>query len=135
MALVKRKTYGGTALVVLAIAFVGLLILVNYGLRGVRADLTQNNLYTLAPGTKQIAPGLSEPINLYFYYSSSATQVPPYLKIYANRVRELLEELAARAPGKIRLQVIDPQPYSEQEDHAAELGVAAVPLGNGEDKF
>src|SRR5262245_4520403 len=129
MALVKRKTYGGAALALLTVAFVGLVILVNYGVRGVRADLTQNSLYTLAPGTKEIVGSLKEPINLYFYYSSSAPQTPSYIKLYATRVRELLEELAARARGKIRLQVIDPQPYSEEEDRAAELGVAAVPIG------
>ena len=38
---------------------------------------------------------------------------------YATRVREFLEEIAARSGGKIRLRVIDPQPFSEDEDRAA----------------
>lgn len=128
----SRKTYGGSALGLLALAFVGLMFLINYGVRGVRADLTQNDLYTLAPGTKQILAELDEPINLYYFFSRETTaQAAPYLRIYAERVRELLEELAARASGRIRLHVIDPQPFSEEEDRAAELGLAAVPLGTG----
>src|SRR5690606_8535532 len=50
-------------------------------------------------------------------------------KIYATRVRELLEEMSMRAKGKIRLQVIDPEPFSEEEDRASELGLSPVPLG------
>ena len=42
---------------------------------------------------------------------------------YAARVREFFEEVTARSGGKIRLQVIDPQPFSEDEDRAAEAGL------------
>ena len=52
---------------------------------------------------------------------------------YASRVREFLEELAARAGGKIRLRVIDPQPFSEDEDRAAEFGLQSLQAGNGGD--
>ena len=48
-------------------------------------------------------------------------------------MRELLEEMAQRSNGKLRLTVIDPQPFSEDEDRATEFGLAAVPVGaNGE---
>ena len=42
-------------------------------------------------------------------------------------MREFLQELAARSSGKLRLQIIDPEPFSEDEDRAAELGVRAMP--------
>jgi len=45
-------------------------------------------------------------------------------------VREFLEEIAARAGGKIRLHVVDPQPFSDDEDRAAEFGLQALPAGN-----
>ena len=51
------------------------------------------------------------------------------LKTYGGRVREFLEELAARSNGKLRLHFIDPQPFSEDEDRASELGVRGTPLG------
>jgi ABC-type uncharacterized transport system involved in gliding motility auxiliary subunit len=126
---------GAAALALLAVLFIGLVTLSNLGLRGVRADLTQNRLYTLAPGTLNILKSLKEPINLYFYFSSAAGAEAPRLNTYATRVRELLEEMAARAGGKIRLQSIDPQPFSEDEDRAAELGLQAVPLGRGDETF
>jgi ABC-type uncharacterized transport system involved in gliding motility auxiliary subunit len=126
---IRHRAYGASALALLALLFLGLVILANYALRGLRADLTENDLYTLAPGTREIVKNLSEPINLYFFFSHAAGEQAPYLKIYANRVRELLEELQARSAGKIRLRAIDPEPFSEDEDRASEFGLAAIPLG------
>ena len=51
---------------------------------------------------------------------------------YANRVREFLEELAARSGGKIHLRVVDPQPFSEEEDRAAEYGLQSLQAGGGD---
>jgi ABC-type uncharacterized transport system involved in gliding motility auxiliary subunit len=124
-----HRSSGALALVLLAVLFIGLVIVINYGLRGARADLTQNRLYTLAPGTRNILRNLDEPINFYFYFTRAAADQVPYIKTYANRVRDLLEELAARSNGKIRLQVIDPEPFSEAQDRADEFGISAVPLG------
>lgn len=126
---IRHRAYGASALALLALLFIGLVILANYALRGLRADLTENDLYTLAPGTREILKNLDEPINLYFFFSRAAGEQAPYLKIYANRVSELLEELQARSAGKLRLRVIDPQPFSEDEDRASEFGLASIPLG------
>ena len=77
-------------------------MLSNVGLRGMRVDLTQNRLYTLSPGTRQVLAELNEPVNLYFYFSrEAAAKQAPLLMPYATRVREFLEELAARSNGKI----------------------------------
>ena len=125
----KRSTLGGGTVLALALLFIGLTVLFNYALRGWRLDLTQNRLYTTAPGTDRVLAGISEPINLYFFFSERAAGQLPQLKTYGVRVREFLEELAARSNGKLRLHVIDPQPFSEEEDRAAELGVRGVSLG------
>jgi ABC-type uncharacterized transport system involved in gliding motility auxiliary subunit len=123
---------GVGGLVLLAVLFLGVVMLSNVGLRGMRADLTQNKLFTLSSGTSQVLKELKEPVNLYFYFSRDvATKHSPLIQPYASRVREFLEELAARAGGNIRLQVIDPQPFSEDEDRAAEFGLQALPAGNG----
>jgi len=125
----KRSTLGGGALLALALLFIGLTVLFNYALRGWRLDLTQNHLYTTASGTDRILASIKEPINLYFFFSEKAAGGLPQLKTYGTRVREFLEELAARSNGKLHLHVIDPQPFSEEEDRAAELGVRGAPLG------
>jgi ABC-type uncharacterized transport system involved in gliding motility auxiliary subunit len=124
-----RKTYGVGALAALAVLFIGLTILISFVLRGARIDLTESNLYSIAPGTQRIVTSLQEPINLYFFFSQEASKDSPQLRAYAQRVRELLEELAQRSKGKVKLTVIDPQPFSEDEDRAGEFGLQAVPLG------
>ena len=127
---------GALTLAVLAVLFIGLIVLSNYGLRGLRADLTENRLYTLSPGTRHIIDGLGEPINLYYYFSrTTATERATDIKTYGDRVREVLEEMAARSKGKIRLQTIDPEPFSEDEDRAAEFGLRAIPTGSGGESF
>jgi len=115
-------------LIALAALFVALTVLFGYALRGWRLDLTQNHLYTTSRGTQHIVASLKEPINLYFFLSEGAASQFPAIKNYAVRVREFLEELAQRSNGKIRLSVVDPQPFSEDEDRASELGVRPMPL-------
>src|SRR5437660_1075328 len=131
----KRSTLGGGTLLALALLFIGLTILFNHALRGWRLDLTQNRLYTTAAGTDRILASIKEPLNLYFFFSEKAAAQLPQLKTYGVRVREFLEELAARSGGRLRLHVIDPQPFSEEEDRASELGVRGTPVGAAGTQF
>src|SRR5512138_3503250 len=119
---VSKRVFGGTALVILAIGFVAFTIAMTFALRGARFDLTQNKLYTIAPGTQRIVSTLEEPINLYFFFSDKETKSPD-MRAYAQRVRELLQELEQRSRGKLHLRVIDPQPFSDEEDRAGEFGL------------
>src|SRR5580700_9455226 len=122
---------GGLAL--LAVLFLGVVMLSNIGLRGMRLDLTQNKLYTLSTGTRQVLRDLKEPVNLYFYFSrDAAAKQSPLVMPYATRVREFLEEIAARSGGKIHLQVIDPQPFSDDEDRAAAFDLQPLQAGAGD---
>src|SRR5580692_6688908 len=125
----KRSTLGGGTLIALALLFAGITMVSGYALRSWRLDLTQNHLYTTAPGTDHILKGLTEPINLYFFYSASTGGQYPQVASYANRVRDLLREFAARSNGRIHLHFVDPQPFSAEEDRAAELGVRSVNVG------
>src|SRR5258708_20941070 len=107
-------------------------MLSNVGLRGLSVDLPHSKLYTLSRGTQQVLGELKEPVNLYFYFSrEAAAKQAPLIMPYATRVREFLEELAARAGGKIRLVLVDPQPFSDDEDRAAEYGLQSLQTGSG----
>jgi len=130
-----RRLLTGSNLVVLAVLFVAAVLLSGLLLRGARLDLTQNRLYTLSDGTKHIIDGIDEPIHLYFFYSQTTARAVPGLDTYATRVRELLEEIAARSHGKVILETIDPLPFSEAEDRAAGYGLTAVPVGAGGDSL
>jgi gliding motility-associatede transport system auxiliary component len=131
----KRSTLGGGTLLALALLFIGLTVLFNYALRGWRFDLTQNRLYTTAVGTDRVLSGIKEPINLYFFFSEKTAAGIPELNTYGVRVREFLQELVSRSNGKLHLHVIDPQPFSEEEDRASELGVRGVPIGGAGAQF
>jgi ABC-type uncharacterized transport system involved in gliding motility auxiliary subunit len=124
-----KRAYGAGALVALAILFIGITVLINFVLRGARIDLTESKLYSIAPGTERILESLQEPVNLYFFFSQEASSQSPPIRAYAQRVRELLQEMAERSKGKVRLQVIDPQPFTEEEDRAAEFGLRSVQIG------
>ncbi|HTX05389.1 MAG TPA: Gldg family protein [Steroidobacteraceae bacterium] len=131
----KRSTLGWGAVLALALTFIGLTILFNYSLAGWQLDLTQNRLYTISPGTDRILKSIKEPINLYFFYSAGAAESLPQIQPYGQRVHDFLEELAQRSDGMIRLHVIDPKPFSVEEDRAAELGVTGTAIDEAGSKF
>ena len=131
----NKPTLGAGSLALVGLLFIGIMLLANTLLRGAQIDLTQDRLYTLSDGTRNILRDLKEPVNLYLFFSDSAATPMPDLKTYGTRVRELLESMAARSNGKLTLKVIDPQPFSEEEDRATELGVQGMPLSPGGDKL
>src|SRR5690606_27571504 len=131
----NRKALSGTALVALGILFVAVMLIVNVALRGARVDLTQNHLFTLSEGTRNIVSSIDEPIHLYLYYSEQGSENLPQLRTYYLRVREMLDEMVARSAGKLKLEVIDPLPFSEDEDRATAFGLQSVPVGASGEKI
>lgn len=127
----NRTLVNGTGLVVALALFLTVNIIANQGLTSIRLDLTEHKLYTLSAGSRNILGQLVEPVTIRLYFSSKGfADIPPLLN-YGKRVRDMLEEYAARGQGKIKLQVIDPEPFSEAEDEAVAFGVNPVPLSAG----
>ena len=93
-----------------------------------RLDLTAEHLYTLSQGTRNTLAKIDEPITLRFYYSTRLGDEVPSYGVYAQRVRELLDQYVAAAHGKIRLEVYNPQAFSDVEDRAVAFGLKGVPL-------
>ena len=124
----NQRTLGASALVVLGVVFVAATMLANALFSGWRLDLTDNNLYTISPGTRNLLAQIEEPINLYFFFSDRATEALPQLRTYATRVQEVLEELSEEAGDKLHLSTIDPLPFSEDEDRANQFGLQGVSL-------
>ena len=131
----NKNTLGAGSLALVALLFVGITLLAKPLLRGAQIDLTSDRLYTLSDGTRNILKGLKEPVNLYFFFSDRTATPIPELKNYGSRVREMLESMAARSNGKLTLRVIDPQPFSEEEDRATELGVQGMQINAGGEKL
>jgi ABC-type uncharacterized transport system involved in gliding motility auxiliary subunit len=114
-------------LAVLAI-LVGINMVADARLAGVRLDLTEQHLYTLAPGTRAILQGLKEPVTLRLFYSRQLGTTLPAYGTYADRVREMLEEYAQASNGKVRLEFFNPEPFSDTEDRALGYGLQGVPV-------
>ena len=103
--------------------FLALNMFTGVGLRSMRADLTEGDLFTLSDGTRNVLAGLDEPVDVTFYWSKSQTAENPMLNSHARRVHELLEEYSAHAEGNLRLEVIEPLAFSEEEDEALAAGL------------
>ena len=94
-----------------------------------RLDLTEQQLFTLSQGSRQIIEQLPDQTDLYLFFSSRAAKDLPVLRSYARRVEALLREYERQGHGKLKLHVIDPQAFSVEEDRAREFGLDAIPLG------
>ena len=132
----RRRTVLLSGLLALIVAYCSITLITSRWLSPQRFDLTQDRLYTLSPGTRQIVDSVNRPLWLTLYFSQHATKDLPTLRSYEQRVAEMLQEIVARSHGRIRLQIADPVPYSDDEASAEGNGLTAVNGGsNGERIF
>ncbi|MDI6450795.1 Gldg family protein [Anaerobaca lacustris] len=126
------------AALVLVIAFSGISISQNLGRRW-KVDVTDQKLYTLSDGTKAILGRLNQPIKIRFFYAKTAAMKGPdqirFFNNYSEFVRALLDEYVAASNGMVELQVIDPRPFSEEEEQALRLGLRRFPITEEENFF
>ena len=133
------KSRRGILIGTLIVSFVflaALNALSNVVVRGVALDLTLDKTFTLSEGTYKTLREMQEPVTLRFFYSTKLGETVPTYGAYATRVRALLERYAALSRGKIRLEILNPASFSEDEDRAVAFGVQAVPVDqSGEQVF
>lgn len=129
--LLKRRM----PLVIVGLVTFFAIVLNNTLLKGHRLDLTENQLYTLSDGTTSILSSIEKPLTLEFFYSESLTREMPALRNYAERVKELLNEYVAKSSGKLSLEIVDPEPFSTEEDLASSYGLNKARVGNANDEI
>jgi ABC-type uncharacterized transport system involved in gliding motility auxiliary subunit len=125
MANTKRTTAIVSFVAVLA-GTVALNAVLGLGSRSLRIDCTEERLYTLSSGVKELVRTLDEPVKLDLYWSASIGNDVPQLRTYAQRVKEFLTELSNASGGTVRVRQIDPEPSSEAEDEARAAGLASL---------
>ena len=103
---IKNSVISGTGLLLAISLFIATIILANTAFTTWRIDLTENKLFTLSKGTKNILNNLDEPVQLDFYFSQKAMNDFPLHANYRVRVRDMLEELTAHANRKLILKFI-----------------------------
>ena len=121
-----RRTLSMLGIPLALLAFLAFNVFAGIALRGPRLDLTENRQFTLSAGTREMLDGIEEPVRLRFYASSSLRETNPYLWTYAQQARDTLESFASASGGKVDLQIIDPQPFSQEEDRAVGAGLQPI---------
>ncbi len=124
----KSKWVTATGLGLAAVLLLAINIFSSAAFTSMRADLTQNKLYTLTDGTKHVLSALREPVRLRLFLSEHLATRVPQINSYAKRVRELLGEYERAANGKLIVNLIDPEPFSPEEDRAVGYGLRGIPL-------
>jgi len=126
----SKSLFSSFGLVAIAVGLLFSVLFISL-MPSLRVDLTEDNLYSLSEGTRSIVSSLEEPIEIMFFYSDSATEDIPQIRSYGTRVQELLREIVIASNGNLRLNMIDPEPFSEEEDLATQYGIRAVPVTQG----
>ncbi|AFS48882.1 ABC-type uncharacterized transport system [alpha proteobacterium HIMB59] len=92
-------------------------------------DFTSTKTFTLSKGTKNVLANIEEPLKIEFIYSRSLSKNIPIIQNYATQIEGLLNRYESLAKGKIDFQIIEPEPYSDQEDYVERYGVQGFPVG------
>lgn len=126
----NKRILSGAILSIAAVLFLAVNIMSGALFKSLRLDFTENKIYTLSAGTKNIIANLQEPIILRLYYSKTLKNINPYLLTFAARVEDLLYQYQRISKGKVVVEVIDPEPFSPAEDVAVNYGLQGVPVDN-----
>ncbi len=112
----------GVAGLAVLLVIIGALVVIAANLR-LRFDLTEQRLFTLSKGSRQLLGKLEGDVALKLFFSESARDMPMGLKTYARQVRDLLREYEIAGKGRIRLEQYDPKPDSDAEEWAQRYGI------------
>jgi len=119
---------------VAAMALILIAVNVILGTVKARVDLTEEKVYTLSAGTKNILRKLDTPVKIRFYFTQIQDASPEsvFLNAYAKRVEDLLAEYKQAGGANIIIERYDPQPDSDAESSAQLDGIEPQALPNGE---
>ena len=119
----SRSTLAWGSLVAAAILFLSANLIASMTARNVKADLTEERLYTISDGTRKVLSRVEDPINVRVYYSRRLGEVATVFARHFDRLKGLLDQYSDISGGKIRVTYLDPEPFSDAEDRAAAAGL------------
>ena len=116
-----KLAWGGLALagvILLSVNLIASTVLGNW-----KADLTEDRLYSISPGSVAVLQAMDEPIKARVYFSRRLGELAPTHARYFERIRSMLEEFSRISGGKLQLEYLDPEPFSDAEDRAVASGL------------
>jgi len=135
----NRMTKAVLAILFIAVIAVSAVSITRQAGKSLRLDITDRKLYTLSDGTKAILAGLKQPITIRLFYSRTASiKAPDQIRFYteyAAYVKAILEEYVSQSAGKVKLEIIDPRPYTEEEMAAIRYGLKRFTISEEENFF
>ncbi len=123
------RTLGVIGIAAAVVLFVAVNVVANTWLRNLRLDVTEGASYSTSAQVKPMFASIKEPIVVRVYFSEAIGRASPRHAEYFQRVRDLLQQYSELANGKIKIELYNPEPFSDVEDRAVGFGLQAVPLG------
>lgn len=114
-----KRLRQGTALALLLVLVLNLLGGRIHG----RLDLTRDNLFTLASGSREILQELDDLVQVKLFASD---ELPPEFQLQLRDVRDLLADFRRASNGKLLVEELNPDQNEEAQEEAASLGVYPV---------
>lgn len=134
----KDSGAGLTTLLVIAIIAVINVLVGGLGFLNLRFDLTEDKLYTLTDGSRNILSKINpdKPVTIRYYVTDDKRiMIDPRLNTFVKTVADLLKEFAKASDDKLVLETIHPNPDTEEEDKAREDDLEGVPVNNNGDRI
>jgi ABC-type uncharacterized transport system involved in gliding motility auxiliary subunit len=133
----KTAAFGITTLLTIAVIAAINFLVGGVGFGNIRLDLTEDGLYTLSPGTKNILSRISadEPVTIKFYSTNDDRVMPNLLKPHARSIEDLLLEYEKQGNNNVVLEVIHPNPDTDDEDKAKEDEVRGMQVNQEGDNI
>ena len=119
----SRSTLAWGSLALAAILFLSLNLAASLSVRNVKADLTEDHLFTISDSTRKVLSRIEEPISVRVYYSRRLGEVAPVFARYFDRLKGLLDQYHDISGGKVQVTYLDPEPFSDAEDRASAAGL------------
>lgn len=133
----RKKIYNNKILQYFFVTFLFLSfnIIIFKALVNKKIDLTTDKLFTVSENTKSIIKNLSEPISIKLFFSNSLSKELSQIRDYEKRVRELLMSYKKISNKNITIEIIDPRPFTDQEDLANVYGIQGLQLNEEGERF
>lgn len=118
-----NKLFSWAGVVVILLIVVVLNIILGLGFLRTRIDLTGDKLYTLSDGTVNILKDLDTKVNIRYYRTEDKELLPEPVEVYIRRVEDVLNEYRKRSDGMVEVELLDPEPDSDEEVAALQDGI------------
>ncbi|MHB1080378.1 MAG: Gldg family protein [Prosthecobacter sp.] len=133
----KNAAAGVTTLLIIAVIFALNFLVGGVGFGNLRLDLTEDGLFTLSQGTKNILSRINvdEPVTIKFYATNDDRVMPNILKPHARSIEDLLLEYEKQSNGSVSLEVIHPNPDTDDEDKAKDDEIRGMQVNQEGDQI